>query len=108
MAAAGKRLHLELTAQAVRAGRLRLERSLTGRTASGSREGNPGTSTIALSTSLALLVSSRPGALPGERGSRHKQQIAATVLGALGYDPRELQAVQKEDDPLLPFLFDPH
>lgn len=32
-------------------------------------------------------------------------QVAATILKALGIDPNELQAVQREDTPVLPFLF---
>ncbi|MBV8208990.1 MAG: alkaline phosphatase family protein [Burkholderiaceae bacterium] len=34
------------------------------------------------------------------------QQVAATIVKALGYDPRELEAVRKEDIHVLPFLFD--
>ena len=33
------------------------------------------------------------------------QQVAATIVQALGYDPRELQAVLKEQVQVLPFLF---
>jgi hypothetical protein len=32
-------------------------------------------------------------------------QVAATILKALGIDPHQLQAVQKEGTPVLPFLF---
>jgi hypothetical protein len=32
-------------------------------------------------------------------------QVAATILKALGIDPNELQAVQREGTPILPFLF---
>jgi hypothetical protein len=54
----------------------------------------------------ALLVSN-----PRLKGSSvnaavSNQQVAATVVKALGYDPRELKAVQKEDIRVLPFLFD--
>jgi hypothetical protein len=54
----------------------------------------------------ALLVSN-----PGIRSASinvatTNQQIAATVVRALGHDPRELEAVQKEDIQVLPFLFD--
>jgi len=34
------------------------------------------------------------------------QQVAATVVKALGYDPDELEAVKKESIHVLPFLFD--
>jgi hypothetical protein len=34
------------------------------------------------------------------------QQVAATIVQALGYDPRELQAVSKEQVQVLPFLFE--
>lgn len=34
------------------------------------------------------------------------QQVAATIVRALGHDPRELQAVSKEQVHVLPFLFD--
>ena len=34
------------------------------------------------------------------------QQVAPTIIKALGYDPYELQAVQKERIPVLPFVFD--
>jgi hypothetical protein len=33
------------------------------------------------------------------------QQVAATIVQALGYDPQELQAVQMEQVHVLPFLF---
>ncbi len=33
------------------------------------------------------------------------QQVAPTILKALGYDPNQLQAVQKEQTSVLPFLF---
>jgi hypothetical protein len=33
------------------------------------------------------------------------QQVAATVVKALGIDPNELEAVQKEQITVLPFLF---
>src|SRR5580700_10306583 len=33
------------------------------------------------------------------------QQVAATIVKALGADPDELQAVQREDIHVLPFLF---
>jgi len=53
----------------------------------------------------ALLVSN-----PGLRASSvnaavSNQQVAATVVRALGYSPGELQAVQKEGIHVLPFLF---
>jgi hypothetical protein len=34
------------------------------------------------------------------------QQVAATVVRALGYDPQELEAVRKDSVHVLPFLFD--
>jgi hypothetical protein len=33
------------------------------------------------------------------------QQVAASIIKALGFDPNELQAVQKEQITVLPFLF---
>jgi hypothetical protein len=33
------------------------------------------------------------------------QQVAPTIVQALGFDPNELQAVQKEQIHVLPFLF---
>jgi hypothetical protein len=33
------------------------------------------------------------------------QQVAPTIIKALGFDPNQLQAVQKEQIPALPFLF---
>jgi Type I phosphodiesterase / nucleotide pyrophosphatase len=53
----------------------------------------------------ALLVSN-----PGLKASTvntavSNQQVAATVVMALGYDPRELKAVQSEDIHVLPLLF---
>jgi type I phosphodiesterase/nucleotide pyrophosphatase len=54
----------------------------------------------------ALLVSH-----PGLKGTSlnvavTNQQVAATVVKALGYDPRELEAVRKENTHVLPLLFD--
>jgi hypothetical protein len=34
------------------------------------------------------------------------QQVAPSMLKALGLDPRALEAVRKEDIKVLPFLFD--
>ena len=34
------------------------------------------------------------------------QQVAPTIVKALGLDPNDLQAVQREQIPVLPFLFD--
>ena len=54
----------------------------------------------------ALLVSN-PGL--GESSTNvavSNQQVAATVVKALGYDPDELEAVKKESIRVLPFLFD--
>ena len=34
------------------------------------------------------------------------QQVAPTIIKALGFDPNQLQAVQQEQIPVLPFLFD--
>jgi predicted AlkP superfamily pyrophosphatase or phosphodiesterase len=54
---------------------------------------------------VALLVS-QPGM---QAASVHtavsNQQVAPTIVQALGYDPNELQAVQKEQVQVLPFLF---
>ena len=54
----------------------------------------------------ALLVSN-PGL--GESSTNvavSNQQVAATVVKALGYDPDELEAVKKESIRVLPLLFD--
>ncbi len=54
---------------------------------------------------VALLVS-----LPGMEAKTintptTNQQVAPTILKVLGIDPNELQAVQKEQTQVLPFLF---
>ena len=56
-------------------------------------------------THVALLVS-----FPGLDGKRIKsavsnQQVAPSILKALGIDPSQLQAVRKEQITVLPFLF---
>jgi hypothetical protein len=54
----------------------------------------------------ALLVS-HPGLAPASVNvAVSNQQVAATVVRALGIDPQELQAVRKEEVHVLPFLFD--
>jgi len=55
---------------------------------------------------VALLLS-----LPGIEAARIKtpvtnQQVAPTILKALGLDPDELDAVRTEDIQVLPFFFD--
>jgi len=54
----------------------------------------------------ALLVSNPRLRASSVNAAVSNQQVAATVVRALGYDPRELKAVQKEDVHVLPFLFD--
>jgi hypothetical protein len=54
----------------------------------------------------ALLVSKAGMRASSVNAAVSNQQVAATVVQALGYDPRELQAVQKEGIHVLPFLFD--
>ena len=53
----------------------------------------------------ALLVSNPSLKASSVNAAVSNQQIAATVVKALGYDPSELKAVQKEDIHVLPFLF---
>ncbi len=36
------------------------------------------------------------------------QQVAPTIIKALGLDPNDLEAVQREQIALLPFLFEGH
>jgi arylsulfatase A-like enzyme len=53
----------------------------------------------------ALLVS-LAGMEPGKvHAAVSNQQVAPTIIRALGLDPSELQAVQREQIPVLPFLF---
>lgn len=53
----------------------------------------------------ALLVSF-PGVVPqAVKTPTSNQQVAATIVQALGIDPTELQAVQQEQIQVLPFLF---
>jgi len=54
----------------------------------------------------ALLVSNPRLQASSVNAAVSNQQVAATVVRALGYDPRELKAVQKEDIHVLPFLFE--
>jgi Type I phosphodiesterase / nucleotide pyrophosphatase len=54
----------------------------------------------------ALLVSNPRLTAASVNAAVSNQQVAATVVKALGYDPRELKAVQKDDIHVLPFLFD--
>ncbi|HEX8782267.1 MAG TPA: alkaline phosphatase family protein, partial [Steroidobacteraceae bacterium] len=54
----------------------------------------------------ALLVSNPRLKSSSVNAAVSNQQVAATVVRALGYDPRELKAVRKEDVHVLPFLFD--
>jgi hypothetical protein len=54
----------------------------------------------------ALLVSNPRLKASSVNAAVSNQQVAATVVKALGYDPRELKAVQKEDIHVLPFLFE--
>jgi hypothetical protein len=55
---------------------------------------------------VALLVSN-PNLDPGiVKSAVLNQQVAPTIIKALGFDPSELQAVQKERIPALPFVFD--
>jgi hypothetical protein len=54
----------------------------------------------------ALLVSNPRLQASSVNTAVSNQQVAATVVRALGYDPRELKAVQKEDIHVLPFLFE--
>jgi hypothetical protein len=53
----------------------------------------------------ALLVSS-PNLEPATiAAATSNQQVAPTIIAALGFDPQELQAVRKEQIHVLPFLF---
>ena len=54
----------------------------------------------------ALLVSNPRLKASSVNAAVSNQQVAATVVRALGYDPHELKAVQKEDIHVLPFLVD--
>jgi arylsulfatase A-like enzyme len=54
----------------------------------------------------ALLVANPRLKTSSVNAAVSNQQVAATVVRALGYDPRELRGVQKEDIHVLPFLFD--
>jgi hypothetical protein len=52
-----------------------------------------------------LLIVSNPSYSPGTyTGVVETRQVAPTVLQALGFDPNQLQAVQKEGTPVLPGL----
>jgi hypothetical protein len=55
----------------------------------------------------ALLVSN--GRLEARivKSAVSNQQVAATIVKALGHDPEELQAVRAEQIHVLPFLFRP-
>jgi len=54
----------------------------------------------------ALLVSNPRLETSSVNAAVSNQQVAATVVRALGYDAHELKAVRKEDIHVLPFLFD--
>ncbi len=54
---------------------------------------------------VALLVSNPSLALKHIRTPVTNQQVAPSILKALGIDPDELQAVQREQTSVLPFLF---
>ena len=54
---------------------------------------------------VALLVSQAGMQSASVHTAVLNQQVAPTIVQALGYDPNELQAVQKEQIPVLPFLF---
>jgi hypothetical protein len=54
----------------------------------------------------ALLVSNPSFGESSTNVAVTNQQVAATVVKALGYDPDELEAVKKESIHVLPFLFD--
>ncbi len=54
---------------------------------------------------VALLVSQEGMQSASVHTAVLNQQVAPTIVQALGYDPNELQAVQKEQIPVLPFLF---
>jgi hypothetical protein len=54
---------------------------------------------------VALLVSNPGVPAASVHTAVSNQQVAPTIVQALGYDPNELQAVQKEDVPVLPALF---
>jgi hypothetical protein len=54
----------------------------------------------------AALLISFPGATPKTiKTPVLNQQVAPTILKALGFDPNELEAVKAEQIPVLPFLF---
>jgi hypothetical protein len=53
----------------------------------------------------ALLVSFADMQPHRVRAAVSNQQVAPTIIKALGFDPSELQAVQHEQIPVLPFLF---
>lgn len=54
---------------------------------------------------VALLVSKSGLPATSVHTAVSNQQVAPTIVQALGIDPDELQAVQKEQVPVLPFLF---
>ena len=56
-------------------------------------------------THTALLVSFAGMAQNTVKTPVTNQQVAPTVIKALGFDPNQLQAVQKEQITVLPFLF---
>ncbi len=54
---------------------------------------------------VALLVSQPSMQAASVHTAVSNQQVAPTIVQALGYDPNELQAVRKEQVQVLPFLF---
>ena len=53
----------------------------------------------------ALLVSFSGASPLTVKTATSNQQVAATIIQALGIDPNQLQAVQQEQIQVLPFLF---
>jgi hypothetical protein len=53
----------------------------------------------------ALLVSNGHFEARTVKSAVSNQQVAATIVKALGHDPEELQAVRTEQIHVLPFLF---
>jgi len=54
---------------------------------------------------VALLVSQAGIKAQTIKAAVSNQQVAPSIIKALGFDPNQLQAVQKEQIPVLPFLF---
>ena len=54
----------------------------------------------------AALLISLPGITPARVNTPVlNQQVAPTIIKALGFDPNQLEAVKKEQIAVLPFLF---